>query len=458
MATEPSNETVAAVDERTKPPFLRRVRIRGYKSIAFCDVTLAPLTVLVGRNASGKSNFLDALAFLRDSMVISVPEAVKRRGGWASVVCQTSPTQKIEIEVEVKFICGPPNPRVNRNGLSASVLQDVPPLPDLTGVTFTANYRLECAAEPLSAPTISRESLEIADETHRLNTGFEAEGGIITRERSLPDSPEPLRLPHSWKLLSVSRPDQPLLRMLGMQPFIDLGDGLRWMGFYNFHPDAMRILQRPGPGWLLEKDGWNLASVVEATQKNDKEAIERVGRFLTAITETVEFVRVNRLGEYETVRFRVPRGGGDYQEFDAVSMSDGTLRAFAALVAAFQIVLPDGHPSLIAIEEPETSLHPAATRALVDALDEATLRTQILLTTQSAEILDNPTIRPENVRVVQMIDGQTVIAPVDEASVEIVRQKLDTLGGLERQNQLEPDLDDRERQRRLSRNGPEPQG
>ena len=89
-------------------------------------------------------------------------------------------------------------------------------------------------------------------------------------------------------------------------------------------------------------------------------------------------------------------------------------------------------------------------RALVDALDEATLRTQILLTTHSAEMLDNPTIKPENIRVVQMIDGRTVIAPVDAASVEIVRRNLNTLGGLERDNQLEPDPDDVERQQRLA--------
>jgi predicted ATPase len=138
-------------------------------------------------------------------------------------------------------------------------------------------------------------------------------------------------------------------------------------------------------------------------------------------------------------------------------MSDGTLRALAALVAAFQIVLPIG-PALVGIEEPETALHPAAMRALVDALDEATLRTQILLTTHSAEMLDNPTIKPENVRVVQLVDGQTVIGPVDEASVEIVARKLSTLGGLERENQLEPDQDDQERQRELSRNGARPQG
>ena len=59
-------------------------------------------------------------------------------------------------------------------------------------------------------------------------------------------------------------------------------------------------------------------------------------------------------------------------------------------------------------------------RALVDALDEATLRTQILLTTHSADMLDNPTIQPHNVRAVRMEKGRTIIGPVDEASVEIV--------------------------------------
>ena len=60
MATASTTESDETTDDLAKPPFLRRVRIRGYKSIAFCDVTLEPLTILVGRNASGKSNFLDA--------------------------------------------------------------------------------------------------------------------------------------------------------------------------------------------------------------------------------------------------------------------------------------------------------------------------------------------------------------------------------------------------------------
>ena len=127
------------------------------------------------------------------------------------------------------------------------------------------------------------------------------------------------------------------------------------------------------------------------------------------------------------------------------------MRALAALTAVFQNVHEDQDLSLVAIEEPETALHPAAMRALVSAFDAATMRTQVLLTTHSPDLLDAEEVKPENVRIVQMIDGQTVIGPIDEASVEIVRRNLDTLGGLERNDSLHIDYDDRQRQLALAK-------
>src|SRR5438067_6727853 len=103
MATAPSNEVADDALAQAKPPFLRRVRIRGYKSIAFCDVTLEPLTILVGRNASGKSNFLDALAFLRDLMHVRATEAVNDRKGWRTIHCRTALDPLMEIAVEGTF-------------------------------------------------------------------------------------------------------------------------------------------------------------------------------------------------------------------------------------------------------------------------------------------------------------------------------------------------------------------
>ncbi len=414
MATAPESEVLTDTDERAKPPFLRRVRIRGYKSIAFCDVNLEPLTILVGRNASGKSNFLDALAFLRDIVRFGVNEAVKRHGGVETILCRLSADRSVLIEIECCYA--------------------------VSGVTdlWHAIYCIEIVFPKKRPARISHEHLKLAQDKWWL--GYTNSNGRVTCG-AVDDQPQD-RL---WKVKN-----RPFLDVYTDSPVPEFSESLEAITAYNFHPEVMRRLLAPDPGWYLERDGSNLASVIETTHENEEEIIERVGRYLSAITGSVELLDVVKYGEYETVRFRVPRNDrGQPLEFDAASMSDGTLRALAALVAAFQIVLPHGHPSLVAIEEPETSLHPAAMRALVDALDEATARTQILLTTHSAELLDNPHVRPENVRVVEMIDGQTVIGPVDEASVEIIRRKLNTLGGLERENQLELDLDDRERQQRL---------
>jgi predicted ATPase len=62
-------------------PFISRVRLKNYKSIAFCDVRLDPLTILVGPNGSGKSNFLDSLAFPTQALNESLVEAIDERGG-----------------------------------------------------------------------------------------------------------------------------------------------------------------------------------------------------------------------------------------------------------------------------------------------------------------------------------------------------------------------------------------
>jgi predicted ATPase len=177
-----------------------------------------------------------------------------------------------------------------------------------------------------------------------------------------------------------------------------------------------------------------------------KADVVRVKAYLRAIVPEITGFDVVPVADRETIRFHVrSRPEGPPLELYASSMSDGTLRALASLVAAFQILLPTG-PALVAIEEPEAALHPAAMRALVAALDEAASRTQVLLTTHSPDLLDAAEVKPANVRVVQLVDGQTVIGPVDEASVSIVRDHLSTLGGLERERQLEPDFRDLQRQ------------
>jgi predicted ATPase len=405
MATIPEKETDHEVEEWTKPPFLRRVRIRGYKSIAFCDVELEPLTILVGRNAAGKSNFLDALAFIGDCVRVGIPEAVQRRGNMQSLLCRSVESNALGFELETSFTAG------------------------ANHTEHRALYRLHipvASVDGLLTHGMPEERLSIKE----LSTGWK---GIM----------EGLGLP----LRGVRA-----LNSLAQQPYIEWAEALRRMRFYNFIPEAMRAPQLPNPGQMLDQKGQNLARVLAGTQQYDNEAYQRIGSYLYAVVPEIERFEVVRYGEYETVHFWLASNGPDKKlHFDASSMSEGTLRALAALTAAFQSVLPWGCPSVVGIEEPESALHPAAMRALVAALDEATLRTQILLTTHSPDLLDAAEIKPENVRVVRMIDGRTEIGKVDEASVSIVRDQLSSLGGLERDRQLEPDPDDLERQAELAR-------
>ncbi|MCI0703714.1 MAG: AAA family ATPase, partial [Planctomycetia bacterium] len=424
-ATNPeANETAV---ERAKPPFLRRVKIRGYKSIAFCDVTLEPLTIFVGRNASGKSNFLDALGFLKDMFSLNLPEAVRRHGG-AKAIASKNAERRNEIDISLDL--------------------DIASLVKGNAQGYVT-YRVTLAIHDSEEPSITDEEIFAVDPSG-------AKGLVLSRAEYQRIVTAAMPSERAQAFLDRLYPsNKPLagLKRAGWDQ-IGLGQSLQNIGIYNFAPDELRNLQRSTPGGLLERSGRNLADVARRLRSHDPQLADRVVTYLAVITDQVEGVDAVHYGEFETLRFRMRTANRQpLMEFDAASMSDGTLRAFAALVAAFQVVGADSSPNLVGIEEPETSLHPAAMRALVDALDEATLRTQILLTTHSADMLDNPTIQPENVRVVEMVDGQTVIAPVDEASVEIVRRKLDTLGGLERQNQLQPNLDDLDRQKLLSQNG-----
>jgi predicted ATPase len=62
-------------------PKIRQVQIHNYKSIGRAVVDLEPFIVLVGANGTGKSNFVDALAFVQESLSQSLEQALRSRGG-----------------------------------------------------------------------------------------------------------------------------------------------------------------------------------------------------------------------------------------------------------------------------------------------------------------------------------------------------------------------------------------
>ena len=67
-----------------------RVRVCNYRNIAACDVTLDQLSLVVGPNGVGKSNFLDAIGLVGDCLRSSLADTLQRRGGGREIARRTT--------------------------------------------------------------------------------------------------------------------------------------------------------------------------------------------------------------------------------------------------------------------------------------------------------------------------------------------------------------------------------
>jgi predicted ATPase len=165
--------------------------------------------------------------------------------------------------------------------------------------------------------------------------------------------------------------------------------------------------------------------------------MQRVTEYLRQLAPGVDDVTRQVVGPLEGLEFRQRVAGQKRPwRFAATNMSDGTLRGLGVLVALLQA--NGRRPSLVAIEEPEVALHPAALGVLVDAIRDAAIQTQVLATSHSPELLDRPGIGPDELLAVEAVDGLTTIGRVDSASIEALRSRLFTAGELLRLDQLEP--------------------
>ncbi len=405
VAREPSS----AERETTPAPFLERVRIRNYKSIGKCDVVLKSLSVLVGQNGSGKSNFLDALRFVVDGLATSLDHAIKARGGMDGVRRRsTGHPNNFAIQLELNL----PGWQV-------------------------ATYGFEVAGRKQGGFVVKQEQLRI----------LRADGS----EAASYDLQEGQRISASLDNMPPAVADRLyLVNAAGLPDFRVVYDALASMGFYNLNPQSMKELQSPDAGELLHRDGSNIASVIARMGTAKPAMKQRIKSYLATIVSGITDVDRVALGPRETLEFRQEVVGAKHPwKFYATSMSDGTLRALGTLVAVTQLAERQNPVSLVGIEEPETALHPAATGALMEALREAAAHTQVIITSHSPDLLDQVDPEHDGLLAVQSRQGETEMGPVNAASRQAIKDHLYSAGELLRMDQLVPDASDLERQQQM---------
>lgn len=382
------------------PPLIRRITIRNYKSIAACTVDLQQLMFVVGPNGAGKSNFLDAFRFAADALRTSLDHALRDRGTIKEVRRRSG---------------GHPNSFALRFDFVLPTGQ-------------SGHYEFQVAARAAGGYEVQSESCQVEapqalapPQFYRVQAGTIIESSVATLPAVLPD-----------RLLLVAAS--------GLIEFRPVFDALSRMEIYNLNPREIAAMQRPDPGDILRRDGSNAASVL---QQFPQAIQNRINEHIARIVPGVSDATPRTLGSQETIEFRQAVRGQEHPwRFLAGSMSDGTLRAFGVLLAIFQAGFArPGIPAplLIGIEEPELALHPAALSVLLAALREGARHCQVLVTSHSPDLLDNPDIPAEALLAADADDGVTEIGPIDAAGRKMLRDRLFTPGELLRQKQLARD-------------------
>jgi predicted ATPase len=380
--------------------FLTRIVLKNYKSIASCSVKLNPLNFFVGQNGAGKSNFLDALRFVSESINTSIEYALRERGG-INEVRRRSSGHPTHFGIRLEFS-----------------------LPDIIGF-----YAFRVGARPKSGYEIQREECRYFRLSKLKEHYFEVSSGRIIgkSEKTLPPA-------------SIDRLF--LVAAAGIDTYRPIYDALSHMGFYNFSPNEIRDMQPPNMGEVLLRDGSNLASVLELMEKESPDSKRRVVEFLEKVVPGITGVSVKHVAKKETLEFKQKvKGSSAPWRFMADNMSDGTLRALGVLVALFQSVQLRGKKvRLVGIEEPEVALHPGALGVIIDVLISASARTQILVTSHSPDLLDDKSITDSSIYPVINTNGETIIGSIDSSGRSMIKKRLYTAGELLRMNQLNPDI------------------
>ncbi len=355
---------------------LKELVLKDWKSFAEATLYIDPLTVLIGSNASGKSNALDALLFLsRVSSGVGIFSAI---AGDMNI----SP-----LRGGVEWVCRKPEKR-----FSLSVLVD--------GEREEQEYRYTLAVRVNGTKAeVYAESLKRI--TYPSGDGETSEKVLFYTGQDGVDSPVggayfSTGIQGREKRLDLNRDHTILAQAEALSLERDVMDGVKNVAsqlskIFILDPIPSHMRHYTALSDTLLPDGSNIAGVLGGLEGERKTAVEdAVTGYVKGIPERdIKRIWVELVGKFGIDAMLYCQEGWENQPFhevDARSMSDGTLR-YLAIVAA--LLTRESH-SLLVIEEVDSGLHPSRSHLLIDMLQTLGRERMIdvLVTTHNPALLD----------------------------------------------------------------------
>ena len=357
---------------------------------------LLPLNVLIGPNASGKSNLLALVDLLR-SLPADLLAFVWDSGGIGEWVWKGASPQEV---AGLRVVIGPEE---------AALEHQILVTPGRG--TYEVAYESISDAGPQEHPHAQHFRFS-AIEPLLLIGGEERpfEGGYLVQQSVLSQIRDPLRFP---ELTQVARTFQ----------------AFRLYRDWHLGPDAAARFPQPdgASSEYLEEDFSNLGTLLSRVLVDDSRRTT-FHRHLRGFYEGADALKVST--EAGTVRILLqeqPLG----IDVPAIRLSDGTLRWIVLLT----ILLDPLPPPLVCIEEPEVGLHPDMLPTLAHLLREASERMQLVVTTHSDALVDALSDTPESIIVCEKENGATTMRRLSREDLSAWLEKY-TLGQLWRSGEI----------------------
>ncbi len=409
---------------------ITKVWAKNFRSIADVSLEMDALTILVGPNASGKSNLLDILRFIKDALR-DMEVAVSRRQGMEGIARHGAGDGDLDIEMGVAAVV--------RSSYAESGY-------------YSVKYGFTLASIGNGGYRVGREYGKVKEGDGSDAVEFRVEDGnladpdfllsrvsgqaALARDESDFDTND-LALPI---FLRMYRQLIPREAKISKRKVASLYNGLRelhrnlvGMRFYHIFPNTVREPRRPSNTLVLKEDAENLASAIKGMKGMENDSRERLRDDVELLMPGVSDVRVEPVGGYLVVKLKREAIAGD-PWIDLSMESDGVVRLLGLVVALYQRpYLP-----VIGIEEPELTAHPDTLAVLADMINEAARRSQVIVTTHSPDLIDFLTEYKaiESLRIVELEDGVTTARPVGGRKTALVKKRLASPGELHRIGQL----------------------
>ena len=422
---------------------LKRIKIQGYKSLVDLELNLKPLSVLVGPNASGKSNLLDALQLLSritTSQTLENAFEPPYRGhplesftfgdeGIKSLLEKEIVSFSIEVDVQLSTaVIEGVNQRIQeiRETAAKNTEEGNKPASDRLPPVREKDLRYRIEIEMLPKQGILRVADEylaaLTDEgqpkqsrkpflerlENRLHLRMEGQAHPLYYERYL-----------DYSILSRSHYPPHYPHLTAMQREL-----ANWLTFYLEPREQMRLPNPVKAVHNIGSMGEDLAAFLNALQVLNTQQFESVEKSLHTMIPSITGIEVsvNELGEVE---LNLHEGE---KRISARLLSEGTLRILGLLA----LVGSKEPPTLIGFEEPENGVHPRRIQRIARFLETRMLLedVQFIVTTHSSLLPD--LVPPESLYVCRKVNGHTEIEPF----------KMMHVGPLWKKSEIEVALDD----------------